>query len=107
MTVIVVIPHEADWQVSNHSFRLLADEVGRWLNEDQDRQALARGAAVGCLFFDNLGPDQARRLALAMQAGAESLRRRLLDGTDDDRSFAGYLAELSMRLTDLAGTGEP
>jgi hypothetical protein len=107
VSVALVIPNNGVWTVSNTAFRLLAQEATELLERPEDRKVLAVGQAVNGLFLDQLEPDQARRVASAMQAAADALGCRLrTSGSEWNLSFAESLDDLALRLTELADTGE-
>ena len=106
MSVVIVVPGQEDWFISGRGYRLLKERADGLLDGEADREVLYLGGLHG-LFFDSLPHEQARRLALAVQRAAESLRfelRRSSDGRDQE--FAEHLERLALSLTELAGTGE-
>ena len=62
VSVVVVIPYNGVWQVSNAPFRMLAQEAAQLLNEEGDREVLGRGQALSGLFLDRL--NSAQRIAV-------------------------------------------
>jgi hypothetical protein len=103
----VVIPNNGTWKVSGAAFRLLAREATERLDSDDDREVLTKGQALNGLFLDQLDPEQAHRVALAMQGAAATLRTGLVGSTSEwDQSFADALDYLGLRLTELARSGD-
>jgi hypothetical protein len=99
----VSIPHHDPWIVARWAFRRLLERAAT-LSGEEDKSALEQAVALDGLHFDLLEGEQARRVALAVQAAADQLRLDLLAGdqTDPrDAEFAEALAVLEMRLHDV------
>lgn len=100
---VVTIPFNDPWVVARWAFRMLAERTAVRVSE-HDKATLDQAIALDGLHFDLLEPDQARRLALAMQLASDELRFELLtvDQPDPrDGEFAEALAVLEMRLHDV------
>jgi hypothetical protein len=86
---------------------MLARESAERLKRPDDREVIATAEALNGLFFDQLDPGQAHRVALAMRRAAETLRSGLLGATSEwEQSFVDALGDLALRLTELARSGD-
>jgi hypothetical protein len=104
VSVIVQIPNNGTWQANGPAFSVLADEASKHLSA-HDQEILIRGQAQGLVSLDQLDHQQAHRIAVAIQRASDALRPGLRNNKEDwDQSLADALDDLSMRLTELAGT---
>ena len=101
MTVVVVLPGYAPWKVASWAFRDLAARAGELLAE-HDHEVLVSAEALNGLHFGLLDPQQAMRVAGALERAALQLRVEYQAAPDPrDREFADALAELALMLSDL------
>lgn len=100
----VSIPHNDPWIVARWAFRRLMERTAFALSREDDKRAVEQALALDGLHFDLLDPQQARRIARAMEVAADELRLELVtnDQTDlRDTEFAEALAVLEMLLHDV------
>jgi hypothetical protein len=86
--------------------RALMERAVELAETDEDRAALNEAVALDGLHFDLLPPEQTLRLARTVQRAADQLGPEVRLGAEErDREFALRLGDLSLWLTELAGSG--
>jgi hypothetical protein len=98
---VISVPESEPWMVARWAFRMVMEHAIQALDDDGDIAAVRQAVAIDGLHLDLLPPDQAARLARALEHTAGEVRTELRSkpSTDPrDGQLAEYLTSLESSL---------